>query len=189
MPGHKGEAAMADTTEATPDPENEPETETKSDSDLGDAGKAALEAERRARRAADRELKAAKVDLDALKASLMSEAEKAVAEAKAAGLAEGLRTGSAKIVQAEIRAAAAGRSVDVDALLENVDTSRFIDDGGEVDRAAIAAWIERIAPTPAEPEIPAFADLGQGTRGQPISPGDDDALKSLILKAVGGPRK
>lgn len=180
---------MADTTEATPETEQtEIETE-KSESELGDAGKAALESERRARRAADRELKAAKADLDALKASLMSEAEKAVAEAKAAGLAEGLRTGSAKIVQAEIRAAAAGRNVDVDALLENVDTSRFIDETGEVDRPGIVAWVAKIAPAPTEPEIPAFVDLGQGTRGQPISPGDDDALKAMVLKAVGGPRK
>lgn len=180
---------MAEAETTTTEAEVETEPETKSESELGDAGKSALEAERRARRAADRELKAARADLDALKASLMSESEKAVAEAKADGLAEGLRTGSSKIVHAEIRAAAAGRPVDVDALLEGVDASRFIDENGEVDRTGIVAWIEKVAPAPAQPEIPAFADLGQGTRGQAISPGDDDALKAMVLKAVGGPHK
>lgn len=120
-------------------------------------------------------------DLAKLKAETMSETEKAVAQAKAEGLAEGQRTGSALIAQAEIRAAAAGRNVDVDALLEGVDATRFVNDAGEVDRAAISAWVDRVAPA-TEPTARTF-DLGQGARGgQPPALNDDPLLKALAGK-------
>lgn len=151
------ETPETETDPAEPEPESSPETETAKQ--LEHWKEVARKNESRAKANA-----AAAKELEQVKASMMSETEKAVAEAKAAGLAEGLRTGSAKIAQAEIRAAAAGRSVDVDALLEGVDASRFIDDDGEVNRQAITAWVDKVAPGE-DPSVPRPLDLGQGNRG------------------------
>lgn len=142
-----------------PDPTPEPSPETETAKQLEHWKEQAKKQEQRAKANA-----AAAKELEQVKASMMSDTEKAVAEAKAAGLAEGLRTGSAKIAQAEIRAAAAGRSVDVDALLEGVDASRFIDDDGEVNRQAITQWVDKVAPSE-DPSVPRPLDLGQGNRG------------------------
>lgn len=110
-------------------------------------------------------------DYDALVASTATEAEKAVAKALADGKAEGLREGATLIAQAEIRAAAAGRPVDVDALLEGVDAARFVADDGQVNRPAIKTWIDKVAPA-GEPGVPAPLDLGQGARGGQTTTGD-----------------
>jgi hypothetical protein len=85
-------------------------------------------------------------ELDKVRASAMTETEKAVAEAKAAGMAEAARVAGPRLVRAEFRAAAAGQ-VDketLDAYLEDVDLTRFLDDAGEPDVKAIAARIKRL---------------------------------------------
>jgi len=45
-----------------------------------------------------------------------------------------------------VRAAAAGRVADVDALLEGINPAKFLTDDGEPDRDAISVWVDRIAP-------------------------------------------
>lgn len=85
-------------------------------------------------------------ELEKVRAAAMTEAEKAAAEAKAAGLAEAARIAGPRLVRAEFRAAAAGQ-VDQDALnayLEDVDLTKFLDDSGEPDLKAIAARIKRL---------------------------------------------
>jgi hypothetical protein len=107
-------------------------------------------------------------ELEQLRQQSMSDQEKAVAEAKAAGLAEGLVAGAAKVAAAEVRAAAAGRPIDVEALLEGTNLAVFIDDDGEVDRVKIARFVDGIAPKPdgTDQDIRhGFPDLGQGARG------------------------
>lgn len=109
---------------------------------------------------------AAAKELETFKASQMSETEKAVAEAKAEGLAEGIRTGSTKTAQAELRAALAGRSVDADEFIAGVDVGRFIGDDGEVDRAAMVGWLDKAVPAgEQQTPVPPVLDLGQGNRG------------------------
>lgn len=161
----KREAAVTttDTPETETDPANEPNTP---DPDADAETAKQLEhwkevARKNEQRAKDNAQKAK--DYDALKKSTMSETEKAVAEAKAEGLAEGLKTGSSKIAQAEIRAALAGRHSDPDAFIEGVDAARFIGDDGEVDRAQITAWVDKVAPV--GEQKPPVLDLGQGNRG------------------------
>lgn len=110
--------------------------------------------------------------LDEVEAANLSETERAVAAARDEARREGLREGSARVVRAEIRAAAAGRPVDVDALLEGIDANRFIDDDGDVDTAAIAAWIDKLAP--AGEQRQRTPDLGQGARSGP-TPGSGPA--------------
>ena len=126
-------------------------------------------------------------ELDQLRKATMSEQEKAVAEARAAADREAAVKYGARLVDAEVRAAAAGRNIDVAALLEGVDRSRFLDDDGEPLVKEITAWLDRVAPV-AEATPAGFPDLGQGNRGTPALALNDPLLKDLVAK-VGGPRK
>jgi hypothetical protein len=123
-------------------------------------------------------------ELEALRASAMSETEKAVAQARSEGLTEGLRTAGVKLVEANVREAAKGRGVDVDSLVEGIDASKFLDDTGEPDRDAITAWVDKVAPQPTEDDTPpGFPDLGQGYRQDTPALGSDalvDALKRVV---------
>lgn len=133
--------------------------------DLGDAGKRALAEERRARKAAEKQL-------EDLRKSTMSEQEKAVAEAKAAGLAEAGKAGGLRLVRAEFRAAASGQ-VDKDALdayLEDVDLSKFLSDDGEPDLKAIEKRIKRLGGGAQR------ASFDGGARDQGAKPLDMNAL-------------
>lgn len=123
---------------------------------------------------------AAAKELDEFRKAAMSDQERAVAEARAAGAAEVRAAFASRLVDAEVRAAAAGRPVDVDALLEGLDRSRFLTDDGEPDTKAIAAWVDRVAPVPEAGE-PSFPDLGQGVRPTPaaLALNGDPLLKHL----------
>jgi hypothetical protein len=116
------------------------------------------------------EAKAAKTEADKARTATMSEAEKAIAEAEQRGRSAALSEFGGRLVDAELRAATAGRPVNVDALLEVVDRKRFITDDGDVDRKALAAWVDRIAPAPEEPAptVPSF-DGGARTAHTPSS--------------------
>lgn len=132
---------------------------------LGDAGKQALDRMKAERSAAIKEAKAARAELEAVRLSSLSDAEKAVELARAETRAETLRAVGGRLVDAEVRAASAGRlgSTQVDALLEGLDRSRFITEDGDVDRDALASWVDRFAPTP-DPVTRPFGDVGQGPR-------------------------
>lgn len=118
---------------------------------------------------------AASKELETLREKSMSEQEKAVAQAKRDGYAEGLAAGSSKVAAAELRAAAAGRMTEaqVEALLEATNLAAFLGEDGEVDRTKVTKFVDGIAPKAAETEEDAGAgsrpprrpDLGQGARG------------------------
>ena len=74
---------MADDTTPAPEAETTP-TDAPDETKLGDAGKAALDAERRARRDAERKLKEATAQLQALQDAGKTDLEKALARAEAA---------------------------------------------------------------------------------------------------------
>lgn len=138
--------------------------------DLGDAGKRALDEERRARRKAEKEL------ADLRKAA-MTEQERAIAEAKTAALAEANKAAGPRLVRAEFRAAAAGQ-VDkqtLDAYLEDVDLTKFIGADGEPDTKAIEARIKRLGGGRA-------ADFDGGARGGAARPLD---MSTLIRQKAG----
>lgn len=123
-------------------------------------------------------------DLEDLRKTTMTDQERLAAEARAEGRTEALREVGGKLVDAEVRAAAAGRNVDVDALLEGLDRSRFIDDSGDADQRAITAWVDRVAPKPDEDQgRPSAFDLGQGHRPDAsTSLGGDPLERDLKLK-------
>lgn len=125
-------------------------------------------------------------ELEQVRQQSMSDQEKAVAAARAEGLAEGMATGAAKVVRAEIRAAAAGRlSADqLTTLLEGINLAAFLGDDGEVDEPKVARFVDGIAPKPDEDEgSGTFPDLGQGARGgQNAALNGDPLLRALKAK-------
>lgn len=176
-------AETAPTTDTTTTPEPPAETtETDVTAELEKWKSLARKQEDRAKANA-----AAAKELEALKRSAMSEQEQAVAQAVDQARAETLRQVGAQLVAAEVRVAAAGRAADVDALIEAIDVTKFLDDTGQVDREAIAAWVERIAPaqqkepTPTAPNGLEVFDIGQGLNAAPPA----DGLLSDIKSALG----
>lgn len=163
-------AAPAAQTEP-PTPPNDPPAE------LGDAGKKALDAERDARKAAEKVARETQKELDALRQASMSEQEKAVAVAKTEGRAEAMQALGSKLAAAEIRAAAAGRLNDEQlvTLLDGLNLTAFVNDDGEVDQAKVVKFVDGIAP---KTDTPVFPDLGQGAR-QPLASGSDPLLEAL----------
>lgn len=125
---------------------------------------------RRAREADNRNKRLAK-DLESTRRQSMSEQERAIAEAKDGARADVVREMSGRLVDAEVRSAAVNRPLNVDALLDGLDRSRFVDESGDVDREAVGAWLDQLAPVQTEPRR--ASDLGQGARGVNRSSPDD----------------
>ena len=175
--------------------------------ELGDAGKAALEAERRARRDAEKAAREAAAELETLRNASKTDNEKAIDQARR----DGELVGTRRLVEAEIRAAAAGkmanpaiaaRLLDVDGLMPK--------DGGEVDGERIAEAITELLarepylavtpgapagePTPPPKAPPAGSapggargtapGIGTFTRSQLRDPAFFQANKAEILKAA-----
>lgn len=141
--------------------------------DLGDAGKRALAEERRARKAAEKEL-------ETLRKAAMTDQEKAIAEAKATALADASKAAAPRLVRAELRAAAAEAGLSKDALdgfLEYADLARFVGDDGEPDSKAIAAAVKRLGGNAGR-----GADFDGGARNGAARPLD---MSTLIRQKAG----
>lgn len=82
---------------------------------------------------------------DKLKQSAMTEQEKAVAEAKAAGLSEAAKTYGSKLAAAELKAAAANKGVDLSSISKYLKADMFVGEDGEVDDSAIKAAVADFA--------------------------------------------
>jgi len=106
-------------------------------------------------------------ELEELRRTSMSETEKAIAEARDAARAEAAREFGTRIAVEALRGVATGRVGDVDALIEGLDPTKFLDDDGQPDRDAIQSWIDKVAPPKTEDDTDTgsfFPDLGQGAR-------------------------
>lgn len=100
-------------------------------------------------------------ELDALKKESLTDQERLIESTREeTRLAVRLEYAS-KLVDAELKSALTGRTVEGNALLA-FDKSQFIDAAGDIDTEAVQAWVEAHTKTP-EPSIP---DLGQGIRGR-----------------------
>lgn len=118
--------------------------------------------EERATATADRDT--IKAELDALKASTQTDAEKAVEAAKTAAKADGRRELLPALVQAEFRGAAGGRLTkeQIKVILAPLDPTKFLTaDGGQVDTDKVQEYIDGIAPADGKK----WPDMGQGKRG------------------------
>lgn len=177
------EPASADTAAAA----------TVTDGQLGDGGKAALAAEREARKAEEKARKAAEkaardaqAKLDELTAASQSEQEKAIEQARKeaaeAAKAEVTAEFRSRVLKSEIRAKAAGKFADPDdaiRLLELDEADVFSDDGevqGDVLTKELDALLDRKPHLKADP-----------SNGRPI--GDVDAGKGVTPGPTGTPEE
>lgn len=102
---------------------------------LSDPGKQALDRMKAARKAAEDRAKTAEAELEKLRTATLSETERAIAEAKAAGASEATAKADARVRRAEIRTAltAAGvnpKLLDIVAKADEFGELTVTDDGG-----------------------------------------------------------
>ncbi len=116
----------------------------------------------------EKQSKANLTELDKIRRAGLSTDEQKLEEARDAGRAEVMATVGARLVDAEIKASAAGRLDDKQrtALLEGLDRNRFLTDDGDVDTDKVEALIEGIAGPKSAKDEPKtkFPGLGQGKR-------------------------
>lgn len=149
-------------TQSTPSADP-PATDPSGDEPLGEAGKRALDAERKRNADLDKELKATKAELDQFRQSQMSETEKAIEAARREGEQSADERWRKQAGELAVAAAAAGRFADPE------DAARFIgdvpfDENGQVDRDALKQRIDEVLA--AKPYLGAAA----GTTPSPAAP-------------------
>lgn len=116
------------------------------DDALGEKGLRALQVERDAAKAAKAERDALQKQLDELKASTLSDSDKAIAQAKKDGSTETLTRVQAQIRRSEVKAALVGAGINASVLDLAINASEFtalkVDDEGVVDglEAAVTAF-------------------------------------------------
>lgn len=156
---------MSDTAPTT----DQPETGTTGDITLPDGHPLlkTLQAQKDTIRDLKAELKSVQSTTGAL--------ENAVQAAREEGRIEGRREAGSAAVASEFRAAFAGRAFDVDAYLEGVDVTRFVDDEGSPKTDAITALAAKLAPAPT-PTSTAFV---QQTPSTPTALNGDPLLAAL----------
>lgn len=148
-----------DSLNANPDPPKD---------DLGDAGKKALEAERKARRDAEKALKAAQAEAEKYKTASLSDQEKAIKDAETKAREESLGKAKTRVLEEAVTAAAARK------LKHPEDAARFltmsdfeVDDDLKIDKTAIESAIDELVKSRPElaAEAPTPGDADQGKRG------------------------
>jgi len=172
---------MADPT-PTPDPASDPApadppappapaSEPDASGDLGDAGRRALQAERDARKAADRKAKDLETELDKLRRAQMTENERAIAEAEERGRQTATVNVAQRLAAAEIRAALTGVVPDPAAVVEDLNLARYVTESGDIDTDAVAKLRTKYEAF-AKPNSPGPGD--GGPRGGPptVDPGE-----------------
>lgn len=112
---------------------------------------------------------------DALDHELSSETEKATKAARTEAEKEARNTYTPRLVRSEFRAQAKGvlSGDQLNALLEDLDLSRYVADDGDVDVEKVEKKIAALAP--AREERAPFPDLGGGRRGGAPSTNDMSA--------------
>jgi hypothetical protein len=161
---------------------------------LGDAGKKALAEERKARREAARKLKAAEAELADLKAKAAAgaqqdqaqqDAEKARRDAEAAANAKA----NARILAAEVKAAAAGKLADPSDAARYLDMSEFeVGDDGTVDSGAIAEAISELIKSKPYLAAKATGFQGSGDGGARTGGSKPAQLGAADLKTMTAPQ-
>ncbi len=162
--------------ESPAEPAAEPAT------DLGDAGKRAIEAERRAARAAEKRAKDLEKRLAEIEAANQTESEKAITAARAEGRTEALSVANTRIVKAEIKSAASGVFANPELAVRLIDASAFdVDEDGNPDTKAIRAEVQRLVD--AEPYLAAGAKPAP-LPGGGATPSRDSSMDDFLRTAA-----
>lgn len=168
---------------------NPPAGEQQGAGALGPEGEKALEAWKQRARTAEAEAKRAKEldgELARLREQTMSDQEKAIEKAKREATAEANKTFNSRLVQAEVRAAAAGKLADPEDAIRFIDLSGIAIDGdGAVDKKAIEKELTDLLK--ARPYLAASATRPTGTvdQGARGGAGDGGDMNALIRGAFG----
>lgn len=179
---------MADEPSTTPQDApsaDAPQDPPAQDDALGDAGKKAIDAMKAERNQARNELRAMQKELEQLRASQMSESEKALAEAEARGKSAATTAFGQRLAAAQFVADAARRNPDFDAasVLEDLNLAKYVTDDGEPDTKGIAAVVERLVPERAPDGPRRFGNPDLGPR-PPAPPVTDGSPRSLIAAGI-----
>lgn len=141
--------------------------------DLGENGVKALQAERSARKAAEKQIADLAAQLDAIRVEQMTDQEKALAAARSeaadAAKAETVATYERRLLEATVKAQAAGRFRDPADALRLIDlTDLPRGDDGVIDDATIAAALDQILtekPYLGTDQTPSWPAGDQGPQG------------------------
>lgn len=112
------------------------------------------------------EAKAAAEELEQLRRAAMTEQERAIVEAREEGRRMAATEWGSKMVDAEIKAVAAGRFSEgqMNVLFQGLNRAAFLKEDGSVDMKSVQEFVEGLAPRPPESKPQSFPDLGQGIR-------------------------
>ncbi|MFB8199399.1 hypothetical protein [Kitasatospora purpeofusca] len=123
--------------------------------------------------------KAASKELEDLKAAQMSDADKALADARAEGRKAALSEVGTSLVQAEIRAQAATAGVTV--ATDYLDLGRFLAADGQADPEKVKGYIESLPKPSTEPKFPDLQGAGYHRGAGPgVTSMDPTELADLI---------
>lgn len=175
----EGPTATAVSEALTQPPATEGE---KPEPELGDGGKKALDAERKARAAAEKQAKQLETRLRELEDASKSESEKAIEAARTEAAQEArnalTREFGHRIAGAEIKAVLTGLVPDPESIVEDLNLDRYVTDDGEVDTDAVAKLREKYAAL-SQPGRPR-GQVDQGPRGaMPVALNDDALAQSI----------
>lgn len=184
-PAPGGATPPAATPPATPAPAAAPQDPPATgEPEIGEAGKRAIAAERKAAKEAQDALKAAQTELETLKAAGLSESEKAIKEATNAATAAERAKWQTSIrsvrVEAALRVAGATNETLLDlALRSDLISALKVDEAGKV--TDLDKAVEQLKKDIPEMFAAAPAAAGGPTRGaQPGAPGQAKDLESAI---------
>lgn len=136
----------------------------------------------------EKRAKASEKELATVKASQMTEQEKAMADARREGATEVMAKANARLLRAEVRAAAAGRFADAEDACRFLDLAQFnVGEDGEVDSKAIATAVGKLLQDKPylainRPQGPGSADQGLNGGGNPQPRADD--MNALIRGGI-----
>lgn len=179
---------MGDTDSTDPNPgadppAGDPPPDPPAGDELGDAGKAALRAERQSRKEAEQAAKAAQAELSKAKADGLSLIETAKAEARAEARSEVLAEADKRIIRAEVKAAATGKLRRPEYALRLLDLDQFtVADDGAVDENAISSAIDELVKT--DPDLAVNGKPGP-LPGGGARPSSGTSMDDLIRRKAG----
>ena len=157
--------------------------------DLGDAGKRALDAERTARKEAERLAREATAELDRLRLEQLPDNERLIAEARDEARSEALASVNSRLLAAELRAATAGRLADPSLLADPEVAVRLlglsevpVTDTGDIDSEAISDAVASFLEAKPYLAVSATQPAGNADQGARRSPQSKD-LQTQIREA------
>lgn len=161
--------------------------------DLGEAGKRILAEARKSQRDAETARKAAEklaadtqVELETLRTGQLSEADKAIKAAKAEGANEVKTAMNARLIESEIKVAAAGKLADPADAVKLIDAGQFkVGDDGSIEGDVAKAINDLIAAKPylAVGATPRPGPVGGGPQGDGITV-TRESLKKMTTEQI-----